>query len=92
MPSGIQVMKVLFQINGSSIQSVTNYYEVMVYGKTEILNYWNGYDDRRPDPICEVAAVLNGRTKVMKDGKQFNNLTLTHKSIKFIYEQYIESN
>jgi len=66
---------------------IPNYYEVMVYGKSTILTYWNGYNDKLPDPVCEVLANLTGRVKVNPTGAEYNNLTLIHKSIKFIYEQ-----
>lgn len=87
-------MKVLFkeELQPSSFQQqIPNYYEVIVYGNKEILNYFDGWDDKRPDPICEVTAKLIGKIKNHQD-KEYNNLTLTHKSIKYIYERNQESN
>lgn len=66
--------------------TVTNYYEVFVYGQKEIVNFWNGIDNRKPAPICEVEAKLVGRLKISKEGKEYNNLTLVFKKINFIYE------
>lgn len=88
LPSGVIMMKVLFkEINDNTkINTEDNYYEVLVYGR-EIHNYFLGWDNNRPDPICEVTANLTGRIKVNKTGKQYNNLTLIHKNIKYIYEQ-----
>ena len=95
MPSGLQVMKVTFKEVLPDSNFVTaalpNYYEVLIYGKNDIANYWNDYDSRRPAPVCEVEAKLVGRLKVGSNNKNYNNLTLVHKSIKFNYEQSIKS-
>jgi hypothetical protein len=84
-------MKVLYQeiINPTIFNSTAlpNFYEVMLYGDKEILNYWNGYNNKLPEPICEVEAKVTGRIKVDSKQREYNNLTLIHKSIKFIYEQ-----
>ena len=92
LPSGLTIMKVLFkeELDMSTAMfknTIPNYYEVMVYGKSTILQYWNGYNASLPDPVCEVLANLTGRVKVNPTGAEYNNLTLIHKSIKFIYEQ-----
>jgi hypothetical protein len=83
-------MKVLFQEvpikNNFATTALPNYYEVLLFGEKEIVNYWNGYDNKKPDPVCEVEAKLTGRIKVDVKGREYNNLTLIHKSIKFIYE------
>lgn len=92
LPNGLTIMKVLFkeELDQSTPifkNTIPNYYEVMIYGKSTILEYWNGYNDKLPEPVCEVKANLTGRVKVDVKGKEYNNLTLIHKSIKFIYEQ-----
>lgn len=91
----LTIMKVLFKeeldtCNPILKNTVANYYQVMVYGKNTILEYWKGYNDRLPDPVCEVCANLTGRIKVDTKGQEYYNLTLIHKSIKFIYEQNTE--
>ena len=92
LPSGLTIMIVLFkeELDLSTPMfknTIPNYYEVMVYGKSTILEYWNGHNDKLPDAVCEVLANLTGRVKVNPTGAEYNNLTLIHKSIKFIYEQ-----
>ena len=92
MSNGLTVMKVLFkeELDTSTPifkNTIPNYYQVMVYGKSTILEYWNGYNDKLPEPICEVKANLTGRIKVDSKQAEYNNLTLIHKSIKFIYDQ-----
>lgn len=84
------MMKVVFKeiVDTSSTlfqNSIPNYYEVLVFGKKTLLEYWNGWHDKLPDPVCEVTANLTGRMKVSGE-KDYNNLTLIHKSIKYIYE------
>lgn len=83
-------MKVLFkeieEANTDIKNSEANYYEVLVYGR-EIHNYFTGWNENLPDPICQVSVKLTGRIKVHKSGTEYNNLTLVHKSIKYIYEQ-----
>jgi hypothetical protein len=95
MPSGLQVMKVTFKevlpASTFATAALPNYYEVLIYGKNDIANYWNGYDSRRPAPICTVEAKLVGRLKTGSNNKNYNNLTLVHKTINFNYEQNIES-
>lgn len=89
LPNKVQVMKILFEETKTDnvYTSAINYYEVFVYGKDEISNFWNGIDNKRPAPICEVEAKLIGRLKISKDNKEYNNLTLVFKKINFIYEQ-----
>jgi len=92
LPNGLKVMKVLFkeELDTSSPifeNKIPNYYQVMVYGKSTILDYWTGHNPDLPPPVCEVRANLTGRIKVSVTGTEYNNLTLIHKSIKFIYEQ-----
>ena len=88
-------MKVTFKevlpVSAFVTAALPNYYEVLIYGKNDISNYWNGYDNERPAPLCEVEAKLVGRLKVGASNKNYNNLTLVHKSIKFNYEQNNES-
>lgn len=92
LPTGLPVLKVLFkeEIDTTSplmINTEVNYYEVLAYGKKTCLEYWNGWNDKLPDPVCEVVAKLTGRVKENKDGTKYYNLTLIHKSIKYNYEQ-----
>ena len=95
LATGLQVMKVTFKevlpVSAFVTAALPNYYEVLIYGKNDISNYWNGYDNKRPTPLCEVEAKLIGRLKVGANNKNYNNLTLVHKSIKFNYEQSNES-
>ena len=92
MKNGVPMMKVLFKeiIDTSSPMfqnNQANFYQVLVFGKITCLDYWNGWDKNLPDPICEIEATLTGRQKITTQGKEYNNLTLIHKSIKYIYEQ-----
>lgn len=86
------MLKVVFEelIDTSSplmLNTEKNYYEVLAYGKKTCLEYWNGWNENLPDPVCEVTAKLTGRVKKYQDDKEYYNLTLIHKSIKYIYEQ-----
>lgn len=89
-------MKILFKEElpkvNFNVNTIPNLYEVFIYGQNEIVNFWSDYDNKRPEPIIEVEAVLVGRLKVGKDNKEYNNLTLKLIKKRFIYEQYNESN
>jgi hypothetical protein len=89
----MKIMKILFELKDSHGNNSTsvNYYEVMVMGNKAIVNFYNGYDSKRPEPLCEVVATLTGKLKIDKNNKQFNNLTLVHKTVKFIYDRYNDS-
>lgn len=96
LPSKMKIMKVLYKLdnlNGlNRPASLPNHYEVMVMGAKEIESFYDGYDNRLPEPVVEVVANLVGKIKVDKNNKEYNNLTLIHKSAKFIYERNQESN
>lgn len=89
LPNKVQVLKILFKEilpEAYAVNMEPNYYEVFIYGKKEILNFWEDYDNKRPEPIVELEAKLNGRLKIGSNQKEYNNLTLSFKNKKFIYE------
>lgn len=92
LPS-MKIMKVLFELKDShgNKSTTAQHYDVMVMGDKAINSFFNGYDNKRPEPLCEVVAALSGKLKIDKNNKQFNNLTLLHKSVKFIYDKYNDS-
>lgn len=61
-----------------------NYFDMFIYGKDEILQAWQDYNDKLPPPIVTATVYLIGRQKIV-NGKHYNNITLRIKKLEFNY-------
>lgn len=91
MTSGQTVQRIRLKVTGphnklGNLNTVIYYYDCFLYGKKEIAETWSHYRDDLPAPPVTVTAVLTGKISVSPSGKQFNNLSLRIKTIKFHYD------
>jgi hypothetical protein len=79
-----------YDVNGLLIQSIivackqsefnTQLYQIFIYGKQNIVDFWNGYNDNKPPLGVTITAKLQGK----KNKKTNYSLTLIYINRKWI--------
>ncbi len=81
MPGGKRkVQRVIFQVSYNDARIKTDFFALFLYGD-DIKAFWEQYNFKHPPHSGKFTAKLNGRLKNNHD-----NLTLTYKKIKWLYD------